>query len=236
MTLVYGFDNFNNSCKNWQKKRRKCTHNSTQNLPNFLLTNVNCYLKESHESYKQFALSNKFDESSFSKLPDDILLLIRDYIADNKTLHNLSMTCKYVNTLYTQHGYLKNLYVTHVRCSMSSFLQMNVKHILTLNTISFANFFDPHYWIMGNWAKTVYFMNCTFSKGKLAPLFNTNVENLYLECNKDIKITIDFKNFKNLRKLYLYCHDVVLQNIDSCTKLENINISVNTRSKNNNII
>lgn len=163
--------------------------------------------------------------SIFDLIPDEILLNILEFTQDNNTAHSLANTCKYINNLFNNHGYLKYLHVKPYLC-LGNFLNMNVKHISTLSSISFSHKHNPHLWICGNWVKKVNFFNCTFSNHYINPSCSTDTEELYIICFRCDKYIIDFSKFPKLKKLYINCFDVKFQNIEHCKELVEANIQI----------
>jgi len=87
----------------------------------------------------------------------------------------------------------------------------------------------------GRWPKTV-----SIYYSKITELLSPNAdrtENLkYYSLYETVRpLRIDWKKFKNLRSIYIYCQDIILDGIEACSKLENIFIYLNKRKTLTNI-
>ena len=181
-------------------------------------------------SYNEYLKINRVEEkdSFFSILPDELLLTILNFIPDNYSAHSLSLTCKYINKLFNANGYLKFLHVKPMIC-LGNFLDMTVKHNKTVNYIYFSNKYDPHLWIISGWFKKVCFTGCSFYKNNIDPLSDTITEELYINCTNDkFKLSINFEKFPKLKKLYIDCYDIDVNNfcVENCVELKNVNINI----------
>ena len=110
------------------------------------------------------------------------------------------------------------------------------RHNLTLNTVLlYKSITNVQYFMPSRWPKTV-----SIYYSKITDLLKPNAErtenfkyySLY-ETRRPIRI--DWKKFKNLKSIYIYCDDIILDGIEVCDNLENIFIYLNKRKTLTNI-
>ena len=162
---------------------------------------------------------------------NNILIEILGYLND-KDSKNFSKSCKIINKV----GYLKNLIMTN-ETDPFQFASDFYKHNLTLNTvISYKNISNPQYFMPSKWPKSV-----SIFYSKITDIISPDSERtehlkLYLLQTTERPIKIDWKKFRNLKSVYIYCDDVVLDGIEICTKLTNIFINLNNKKTLNRIL
>ena len=164
------------------------------------------------------------------RLSNDILMEIIKYLPDNES-RKFSYTCKTINKV----SYLKNLILNN-ETDPFNFSIMFSRHNLTLNTVLlYKSITNVQYFMPGRWPKTV-----SIYYSKITDLLKPNAErtenfkyySLY-ETRRPIRI--DWKKFKNLKSIYIYCDDIILDGIEVCDNLENIFIYLNKRKTLTNI-
>lgn len=162
--------------------------------------------------------------------PTDILMEIIKYLSDNES-KNFSQTCKTINKI----GYLKTLILNNDSDNFN-FSSMFSKHNLTLNTvILYKSITNPQYFMPARWPKIV-----SIYYSKITDILNPNAdrtENLKYYSLYETKkpLRIDWTKFKNLKSIYIYCNDIILDGIEVCDKLTNIFIYLNKRKTLSNI-
>jgi hypothetical protein len=149
---------------------------------------------------------------------DDILIKIHQYLTNKEGKH-FSQTCKALNRV----GYLKKISM-NFETDPFNFTQVFRKHNYTLEQVLiYRNMYNPHNFMPGKWSKQVYIYYSMLT----TPLNPQNADktetlkiySLYEKCKQ---IKINWKKFKNLKNLYLYCEDIDLDGIEECTELSNI--------------
>ena len=134
---------------------------------------------------------------SINTVPDDILIIIMNFIPTNKSSLNFLKTCKYIKDLF-----YKNSFVKHIKIGphdiLYDFTLRCCKHKNTLNTISITNVRDPQHWIF-IWPQTVFFNSCT-TKDVLDPPVETNTEVLYILNDRSKLININWSKFPKLNR------------------------------------
>jgi len=157
-------------------------------------------------------------------LSNDSLMEVMSYLTYNES-KKFSYTCKTVNKVC----YLKNLIMNN-ETDPFNFSIMFSRHNLTLNTVLlYKSITNPQYFMPGRWPKTV-----SIYYSKITDLLSPNAErteNLkYYSLYETARpLRIDWKKFKNLRSIYIYCENIILDGIEVCDKLENIFIYLNKR-------
>ena len=155
-------------------------------------------------------------------LCDDLLLEIIKYLTD-KEAKNFAITCKMLNKI----GYLKYIYMNDKSDSFKFSLDF-VKHNLTLNKIAiFSCMKNPQYLIQSIWPESVIIYYSNFTDILSPNAFKTEnfkLFSLYETENKPIRI--DWKKFRNLKKLYIYCDNIDLNGIEVCERLTDIFIYI----------
>lgn len=137
---------------------------------------------------------------SLNCIPDCLLIIILEYIPDNKTSINLMLSCKYFKNLFYKNGYLKFLTTNPLGLSLLDFATKTAEHSRTLYTLSMYNTIDPQYWIF-SWPKLVFLNHCYITK--IDPTNPTKTEILYILNNRSQKLYINWVKFPYLKKLEL---------------------------------
>lgn len=151
------------------------------------------------------------------KLSNDGLIEVMSYLTHNES-KKFAYTCKTINKL----PYIKNLIMNN-ETDPFNFSIMFSRHNLTLNTVLlYKSINNPQYFLPGRWPKTV-----SIYYSKITDILSPNAdrtENLkyysLYETRKPLRI--DWKKFKNLKSIYIYCDNIILDGIEECNKLENI--------------
>ena len=130
-------------------------------------------------------------------IPDELLFKILEYISDNNTCINITLTCKYNKDILYKHGYLKYLKITPLQNNPHNFMLQTHAHRRTINTICLMYLQEAQCWI-GNWPKTVFFNYCT--TGKINPGKEVCTENLIILNDRSKKLWINWEKFPKLKK------------------------------------
>jgi len=153
------------------------------------------------------------------ELYDNLLLEVINYLTD-KEAKNLGTTCKRINKI----GYLKYIYMNEAS-DIFKFSIDFVKHNLTLNKVAIFNRIqNPQYFMPSIWPKSVIIYYSNFTDILSPNAFKTEDFKLFslYETNNKNPIKIDWKKFKNLKQLYLYCDNVDMNGIEVCEGLTDI--------------
>lgn len=155
---------------------------------------------------------------SFESIPDFVLFEIMKFIPDNKSSINFLKTCKYLKTLFYEHGYLKSLsYQPLLQNNMYRILTYSIKHKRTLNSISVAHFQNPQHWIFV-WPKVMVFNCCTINE-PIDPPSEVHTEVLYVLNDRSNTVNINWYKFPNLKRLEFTDWNINFNNIKYCKNL-----------------
>ena len=168
---------------------------------------------------------------SLNTICDDLLINIMSFINDNRSSYSFANSCKYLQNLFSKNGYLKSLKVGGViNNNIYDFSIMYTKHYRTIKGIYVSHILDPHVWIPGNLCRNVYFLNCNFTS-IIKPDKDNKIEELFITSHGSKKIIIDFTNLNILKRLYIFCYDTELLNIEKCVELNLFKIRLQVKNK-----
>lgn len=160
---------------------------------------------------------------SLSNIPDSVLLIIMDYIPDNKGSLSLAISCEYFKNLFYKHGFLKYISIEPlINNDLYNLLLVSCIHKRTLKTISIRNYPNPHDWIQ-EWPKIVFFNYCTISS-TINPANIANTEIMYLLNIKSDLININWLKFPNLKRIELTTGNININGIEKCKNLVSVKI------------
>lgn len=140
-------------------------------------------------------INNKRNKQDFTtKLPTEILLLIRDFL-DNKTNINLFSTSKLFNNYGKMYGYLKD--IVYNNKNISKFIQNCHIHNNTLNRIIIKNTYNCSFIFLNiPFVKEMYIENCLI-EDIIDNITAEKTEKLFIKSN--YKVSINIKKFTNLK-------------------------------------
>lgn len=163
---------------------------------------------------------------------DDYLLIEIMKFLDNKSSLYFVLTSKYFKNLFKRNGFMKHLYI-NTHDGPVKLMNLYSKHYKSLYSINIHNVSNPQNWIFGNWSKKMQFYNCTLSDKIQLKNNNFITEELYIINYFNLpKILINWKNFPNLKLLFLKVFDIELNGLQYCNNLEIIYIET-FKNKNN---
>ena len=107
---------------------------------------------------------NYRDRNIFQILPEELLILITEFLPDNNSTIYLSQTCKFLHEILERRGYLKYLMIApHFFNQISDLCFMNINHYKTIKYIDCSYEQDPHFWIFeGYYKKLIFDYNILF--------------------------------------------------------------------------
>jgi hypothetical protein len=148
---------------------------------------------------------------------DDILSEILKFLP-NIDLKKFTQSSKSLNKI----GYLKNL-ILNTNDDPFLFAKNFSKHNLTLtNIITYKNIPNIQNFMPSKWPNYVTIFYSTITD-TLSPNANrTEYLKLYSLYESRNTLKINWKNFKNLKNLYIYNNDIILDGIEECVSLTNI--------------
>ena len=166
------------------------------------------------------------------QIPDEIWAMeIWDYLHANKDMTSLMSVCKDFKDIGGEHGHVR-----HLNLSMNAdymnlmFIWGNIK-LKSLRGMNVTQLNSPAAWIPFKWPQEMVFSQCRMGDNKITPPRGSRTEILRITDSSRCKLSIDWSRLPNLKTIELHVHDVDLEGLEGCRKLERVCLDVKSDTK-----
>ena len=160
----------------------------------------------------------------FNTIPEELILLIWDFIATNKDMLAMRACCTYLKHVGDKWGFLKTIAVDYAT-NIMKFMQMYHNYAPSPLALTFSHRVTPSRWIPHAWPKLVMFVDCYMDRDLIDPPVSPTTE-LHISDSRSDEgvIRINWRKFPRLKALFVQAHDVMFTGIESCTELERVDV------------
>jgi hypothetical protein len=168
---------------------------------------------------------------SLTEFPEELILLISDYIYSNIDMVRLRICCRYFKEIGDKWGYIK-----HIKfgwdTDMMNFVHLNGFHSKFIQILEMDRINNPIPWIPCRWPKHVIFNECVMRTKLINPPLS-NTENLTIKqpyfCKNKLKI--NWSKIPNLKHLNIHSYDMEFEGLDKCKNIKTICIDLHNNSE-----
>lgn len=159
---------------------------------------------------------------SFSAMPEDMVLLIWEFVRTNKDMLAMRSCCTYFKRIGDTWGYLKNIMVS-VHMDYMKFISLYGRYARHPLTLTFAHRVTPTRWIPYTWPTSVMFVDCFMGRERIDPPVSPTTA-LDISHGTTSTLRLKWQNLPRLKSLSVRADDVDFTGIEHCTELETVDL------------